>query len=181
MKFTTTPDQDYILSVLRETKAMRKSQAQTLLGKLDGGNDERYIVRCLEQLRHMRKIFWQSDEVFTLKALWAVPADAEMLSAADIMLDLTDIRVHTISSSFAQYKLCFMSEQKDGIGNYAVVVVRPGTESMITATLKNASPDERIIIFLLSTLSQAEGIKTSLPHFFAMYDNGIYHYFSGGG
>ena len=180
MKFTTTPDQDYILSILKETKAMRKSQALALLSKLDGGNDERYIDRCLSQLRHMRKIVWLSDEVFTLSLLWATPANAEMLSAVDIMLDLTDIRVHALSASTAHYMLCFVSQQKDGVGNYAVINVRPGTEASISESLKNTAPDRCTVIFLLSALSQAEKIQTSMPHFFAISENGMYHYFSGG-
>jgi hypothetical protein len=181
MKFMTTPDQDYILTILKETKSMRKSQALALLNKLDIENDALYLARLLEQLRHMRKITWLTGGLFTLKPLWSVPADAEMLSAIDIMLDLTDIRVQTVTARTAPYKLCFLSEQKDGIGNYAVCVLHPGTEAAISAMLHSSGYKERTVVFLLSALSQAEKIKTPLPHFFAIFDGGRYKYFSGGG
>lgn len=181
MMFTTTQDQDYILSILRETTVMRESQALELLRKLDGGNDDRYVTRCLEQLRHMRKIDLLPDGLFTLKSRWGMPVDEEMLSAIDIMLDLTDIKVHAASAPAAHYKLCFVSEHREGIGSYAVSIVRPGTEAVATALLHNSAHEGRIVIFLLSSLSQAGAIKAVTPHFFAMPCNGGYTYFSGGG
>jgi len=54
--FITTPDQEYILSILNTTKAMRKLQAALLLKKLDSGKTEQYVNHCLDQLRHIRKI-----------------------------------------------------------------------------------------------------------------------------
>ena len=178
MRYTLTQDQEYILSVLKETKSMRKSQAFSLLNKLDSEKQESYAARCLNQLRHMRKIAWQTDELFTLSPLWAVSADAEMLSAIDIMLDLTDIKIHALSASTQPFKLCFLSEQNRGSGNYAVTVVRPGTEVSINYALRSIHGDIHTVIFLLQNISQAKEIQTSLPHFFALFDNGKYHYFS---
>jgi len=178
MRYTITPDQKYILSILKETKAMRKSQAFTLLHKLSDSKDESYILRCLDQLRHMRKIVWQSEDLFTLSQLWAVPADAEVLSAIDIMLDLTEIRIPAISSSTRPYTLCFLSEQHDGIGDYAVIAVHPGEEVTITTNLRHINNDSTTIVFLLQNISQAKQIQTSLTHFFATYADGNYHYFS---
>ena len=178
MSFMTTPDQEYILSVLGATKAMRRAQAYRLLGKLDGRKTERYADRCIEQLRHMRKIRLNGDMI-ALPLLHDAPPDEGMLAATDIMLDLTDIRVCAVSASVPPYKLCFLAEQKNGMGNYAVAIARPGAEALLTASLQNSDHAGRTVIFLLSGISQAEGIKTSLPHFFALPDGGKHKYLSG--
>ena len=179
--FITTPEQDYLLSILKTTKVMRRSQTLTLLQKLDHGKTEQFVARCLEQLRHIRKIVWLTDDLFTLPLLQKSPVDESMLSAIDIMLDLTEVRVDALSASAQPYKLCFLAQQQNDIGNYAIIVAPPGSEAVITASLRSSDDDGRTVIFLVSTLSQAEGIKTSLPHFFAISDGGKYRYYSGGG
>ena len=179
MSFITTPDQEYLMSILGAVKAMRKTQAYRLLGKLDAGKTAQYVDRCLEQLRHMQKISLAGDMLMLLRE-YDAPPDKDMLAAIDIMLDLTDIRVRSISASTPPYKLCFLAEQKKGLGNYAVIAVPIGTERMVTAGLDSSGQDSRTItiIFLLSDLSQAGSVKTALPHFFALPDGGKYRYLS---
>jgi len=176
--FMTTPDQEYILSILNTTKAMRKLQAALLLKKLDSGKTEQYVDHCLGQLRHIRKIAL-IKELLTLPHLYNAVPDEDMLAAVDIMLDLTDKKVLAVTASAPPYKLCFLSEQKNGIGNYAIAVVHPGLEPIITASLLNSAHENRTVIFLLSELSQAERIKTTMPHFFAVPDSGKLRYLSG--
>ena len=180
MQFVTTPEQNYILSVLKVTKVMRRAQAVALLNKLGGGDAGDAADRCLGQLLHIRKIAWLTDDLLTLPLLQKMPVDEDMLAAMDVMLDLTAIKIHVLSASMVPYKLCFMSEQKNGYGRYAVAVVIPGSEAMVSAALLDFERDGRTVIFLLSELSQEKRIKTLLPHFFAIPDCGKYRYFSGG-
>ena len=178
MRFIITPDQEYLLSVLNATRAMRIGQAARLLAKLGGWKDAEYAARCLGQLRHIRKVCISGDMV-ALPSVNGAPADEDMLAAVDVMLDLTEIRVQEASSSVQPYKLCFLSEQKNGIGNYAVMAVRPSVEAAASAKLDASGHGGRTVIFLLSDISQAEGIKTALPHFFALNDCGKCRYLSG--
>ena len=181
LKFITTPEQDYILSILKVVKVLRKSQAVRLLKKLDGSKNEQCWERCFGQLGHIRKIAWLSDDLFTMPLLQRNAVDEDMLQAVDVMLDLTDIRVQSLSSSKPPYNLCFLAEQKKDFGSYAIIIARPGTEAVITASLNNSGQDGRTVVFILSDPSQTQGIKTSLPHFFAISDGSKYRYFSGGG
>jgi hypothetical protein len=178
MRFITTPEQDYLLSVLKVTRIMRKPQAIRLLNKLDDGRNDQYWERCLGQLGHIRKIAWLSDGLFTLPLLLRAAVDEDMLQAIDVMLDLTDIRILTLSSSTPPYNLCFLVEQKRDFGSYAITIVRPGTEAVISASLRDSGQDGRTVVFILSESSQAHGIWTTLPHFFAIPDGGGYRYFS---
>ena len=177
--FTVTPDQEYILAILRKTRFMRTDQACRLLRCLNKHKTEEYVIRSLHQLRHMQKIIWKTEEIFAMPSLYEKPADEKMLAALDIMTDLTEYKVTVQSANNSPYKLCFFTEQQDSFGCYAVVIVTPGSEARISAVLYGTDT-VRTIIFLLSDLSQKEGIKTNLPHFFAIEDNGKYRYFKGG-
>ena len=179
MMFTITPDQQYILSILHATKVMRKGQALRLLGKPGCDKPSAYALRCLDQLRHIRKISWKSGDILTTPMLYHAPADDEMLSAIDIMLDLSGSKPLSVSSGPEPYKLCFLSRQGDDLRGFAIIVVKPGEEETLAASLCGA-PDGRTVIFLLSGLAQKDRVKTPLPHYFALYDNGRYRYFGRG-
>jgi len=174
--FTTTPDQKYLLSVLDATKTMRRDQAARLLAKLRGEHDEAYAARCLWQLRHIRKIAWKTGGVFSTPMLSNEPTDGDMLSAIDVMLDLTDRRVLSASQGPAPYKLRFLSERGNGLGQFAVVVFNAGAERSVAAALPTA-PDGHAVIFLLPDLSHKARVKTSLPHYFAIRDGSRLRYF----
>ena len=178
--FTTTPDQEYILSILSKTRFMRVNQACKLLKLIDEAKVEIYAVSLLKQLKHMEKIAWKSEKVFALPSLYRDSVDEEMLAAIDIMIDLTDSKILSLSANNPPYKLCFLTEQGDNVGNYAIISVAPGSEMTVTATLSAAATDTRTVIFLLSDISQKNKIKTTLPHFFALYDANRYRYFKGG-
>ena len=175
--FVTTPDQEYIMLVLQAAKVMRKTQACKLLSKLDSRKTDQYTGRCLDQLRYMQRVYLTGD-MLMLPRLYNAPADEDMLAAIDIMLDLTDIRIHAISASTPPYKLCFLAEQKNGMGSYAVFAASPGSEALISAKLQNSGQNVHTVIFLISEISQAESIKTAMPHFFALPDGGNYRYLS---
>jgi hypothetical protein len=177
--FTITPTLEYVLSVLDATKVMRKEQAFKLLKKFDAGKTEEHLIRDLRQLKHIQKIVWKSDDVLTTPLLFNEPTDEEMLSAIDIMLDLTDRRILSISRGPAPYTLRFVSEYRDRVKAFAVIIVNARSERSIKALLPGGS-DECTIIFVISSLSQKDRIKTSLQHFFAVRDGGRYRYYRKG-
>lgn len=177
--YLITPEQEYVLGVLQKTKVMRRTHAYRLL-KMLGGRNERYVDRCLEQLRHIRKIVFKPEDLITLPLLYKAPADDEMLSAIDVMLDLTRFKVSALTADRPPHKLCFLTEQDDSMGSYSVVIVRPGQEATVLASLSFSAFEDSTVIFLLSELSQKDSIKTKLPHYFATYDGGKYRYFEGG-
>ena len=177
--FTVTPDQKYILSILDATKVMRKDHAFRLLEKLSAEYTEGYELRCLMQLKYMRKIAWKTDDVFAVPMMFNEPIDEDMLSAVDIMLDLTGKRVMSVSAGPEPYKLRFLSARDKGSNGFAVIVFNASLEREISASLHRI-PDGHTIIFLLSNLSQKDRVKTALPHYFAIRDGGRYRYFRKG-
>lgn len=181
--FTTTPEQDYLLSILQKTKVMRKDQAAKLLSGFDTKRDAGYTSRCLAQLQHIRKIKWsrqRPDDVFTLPLLYQESIDEDMLSAIDIMADLSDSKIIALSTT-QPYKLYFYIAQENSFWSYAVITVQPGSEALVSTSLIGVETENRTLIFLLSNLEQKDNIRTSLPHFFAVNDGGKYRYFYGEG
>jgi len=177
--YTITPNQEYILSILNETKVMRKDQAIRLLMKLDAGITVEDAQRCIGQLRHIRKLVWKTDNVFTHPMLFHKPTDDEMLSAIDIMIDLSKQRVLSVSAGPAPFKFRFLSEEGNGARSFAVAVVQPGYESTIMAA-PNDTLEGCIAILLLSERSQKDTVKTEMQHYFAIRSGGRYHYFKSG-
>jgi len=178
--FMITSDQEYILSILNKTRFMRVDQVCRLLKLLAEEKVEKYAVSLLKQLKHMQKIVWINEKTFALPSLYNESIDEDMLSAIDIMIDLTDYKILSISANNPPYKLCFFTESEDDLSNYAVIVVAPGTETRVTTSLYATDSENRTIIFILSDFSQKDKIKTTLPHFFAIYGTGQYRYFKGG-
>ena len=181
MRFITTPEQDYLLSVLKATKVMMKAQAFRLISKLNIGRNGQYVDRCLAQLGHIRKIAWYSDDLFTLPMLQRLPVDDDMLPAIDVMLDLTETKLEVISALTSPCKLSFLTKQKDNYGNYVVTVVHPGFETVAVESLLSLAPEGRTVVFIISNPAQIQKIKTALPHYYALIDaEGTgFRYFSG--
>ena len=181
MRFVTTPEQDYLLSVLRAAKVMKKTQAFRLLSKLNTGRNEQYVERCLAQLGHIRKIAWYSDDLFTLPMLQRLPVDDDMLHAIDVMLDLTETRIEAVSALTPPCKLSFLTKQENNYGSYVITVVHPGSETVVSATLLGTTPEGRTVVFIISDPAQMHKIKTDLPHYYALMDTegGGFRYYSG--
>lgn len=177
--FITSREQEHILSVLQKTKFMRKDQAVRLLSTGGFTRTAEYTMRCLEQLRHIRKIKWITADIFTLPIMYMEPVDDEMLLAIDVMLDLVGAGITALTAPPPPFKLCFFAGRDNNLGSYAVSIVRPGHEAEVTALLCGAEKLCHAVIFILSDLSQKDGIKTTLPHFFAVKDGGKYRYFRG--
>lgn len=181
--FKFTPDQDYILDVLKKTKFMRTEQAFRLLKAVDGRKNEQYAEGMLRQLKHMQKIIWHDDSntIFSLPNQYGKPVDEEMLSAIDIMTELNDVKIVSVSSNNPLYKLSFITGQEDSLSDYAVIFVSHGSEAAVSAALNDMNPGSRTVILLLSDFGQKDSITAVVPHYFAVYDNGKYRYFEGGG
>ena len=177
--FTVTPDQKYILSVLDATKIMRKSQVVKLLSKLGAGYTEDYALRCLLQLKYIRKVAWKTDDVLAVPMMFNEPIDEDMLSAIDVMLDLTDKQILSVAAGPEPYKLRFLSAGDEGAKGFAVIAFNTGTASKIKTSIPDA-PDGHTIIFLLSHMHQSDRVKTTLPHYYAVRDGGKYRYFRKG-
>lgn len=177
--FTVTQDQKYVISILDATKMMRKGQAVRLLSKLGAEYTDDYALRCLLQLKYIRKIAWKTDDLFAVPMMFNEPIDEDMLSAVDVMLDLTEKRILSIAAGPEPYKLRFLSASDKGSKGFAVIALNAGIESRMKSLLAEA-PEGYTIIFLLSNILQKDRVETSLPHYFAIRDGGKYRYFRKG-
>jgi hypothetical protein len=176
--FIITPEQDALLRVLDETRYLTAAQALRILQLVSETATPSLAAHVLNQLRYMQKVFWKSETVVTLPHLSDKPIDADMLSAVDVMLDLSDGRLLTISSKKPPFKLCFLTERGGKLGSYGVVAAPPGGERAISQTLADMEA-ERTVIFLLSDTARQPLFKITQQHYFAIPDNGKYRYFRG--
>jgi hypothetical protein len=176
--FLTTPEQDLLYGVLEKTGCLTAEQALRILrASYDASRSDR-ALSVFNQLRHMQKIYLKSDNMAILPHLAKKPVDADMLVAADIMLDLSDGKPLDISAKKPPFKLCFLAEHGDKIGSYGVVAAPPGGEYAANRALEDADV-KRTVIFLLSEPHQQQLFKTTQNHYFALFDGGKYRYFKG--
>ncbi len=161
----------------------------SLLNKLEDRKTEWHSENCLKQLQHMNRITWsaKAEDVFTLPLFYNSPVDNDMLSAIDIMLDLTDTRVLKVSAPGPPFKLRFLTERKDRLNGYVIASVLPGGETRAAALInESAQYSDRLplgitVIILLPDMSLAKTMRLNVPHYFAIRGTNGYRYFEPGG
>ena len=178
-----TKDQEYILTIIKATRVLRRIHAFSLLSKLDSEIPDWYCDKCLRQLQHISRIAWstKAEDVFTLPEMYDRPIDTDLLAAIDIMLDLTDKRIQAISAPGPPFKLRFLTERKSKLKGYAIAAVPPGNEAPMAALINESAPAAgSAAIILLSDMSQMETLRIRIPHYFVIRGANGYRYFEGG-
>jgi hypothetical protein len=176
--FLITPEQDLVYGVLEKTGCLTAEQALRILrASYDASNLDR-ALGVFNQLRHMQRLYLKPDNMAILPHLAQKPADADMLAAADVMLDLSNGKPLEISAKKPPFKLCFLAEHGEKIGSYGVVIVQPGEEDAANRALEETDT-RRTVIFLLSESAQRPLLKTAQQHYFAIPDGDKYRYFKG--
>lgn len=173
--FLTTENQERVLTVLEKTGFLRLSQVAQLI---NDRSDGQYTQRIVRQLRYMQRVYMMSGDVIALPHIHDRPIDNPMLTAVDIMLDIAGRQLLAVSSAKPPAKLCFLTETRDGIGSYMIILVPKGHEAIVSAVQPDATLNQRVLIILLEELSQQQRFRLSIPHFFAVHD-GQYHYIKG--
>ena len=166
-----TQAQEKILSLMEQTGCLRIDQAARILGD-DSGD---YARRVLSQLRHMQRVYMPGETTAVLFHLSRQPPDADMLRAVDVLLDISGGNPLAVSAGAPPLKLRFLVEAEGGrIGSYAVVVVPPGREEVLSFQLENT--ERRTLILLLEDLSQRDKLVIRQPHYFAVFDERLHYY-----
>jgi hypothetical protein len=134
----------------------------------------------------LQKIRLNRDGVACLSHLVDSPVDCDLLSAIDVMLDLSGNTPIVVSSKKPPFKLCFLSQRGDRLGSYGVITASPGDERRVCLMLDEYARDSagngldsRTAIFILRNPDRRNMFTTSLPHCFAVFDAGKYRYFKG--
>ena len=172
--FFMTKDQERVLSVLEKTGCLRTDQAAKLLGDAKG----EYTERVLRQLRYMQMAYFKTETVVMLPHLSGHSPDVDIRSAVDVMLGIAGGSLLALSSDRPPHKLCVLTDDKNGVGSYAVITVPEGSEQLISFQSNTPDADKRTLILLLESLDQQEKINIRTPHFFTFFD-GKYRYFEG--
>lgn len=178
-----TRDQQYLMSILKETRCLTRRQALRLLRARTPQKEEAQVDAALRQLRYLGRIRPLDERVIALAEDGGRAADRGMLEAVDVMLDLCGRGLEDLSARRPPFKLVFLTTLDDGtISVFAVLPVEPGREGEAVTRLEvvPAEPHQSVI-FLLSDLSQRALISVQRPHYFAVRDNGRLRYFKGGG
>lgn len=176
-----TEDQWQILAVLKETRCLRPNQALRLLRAGGAQKTKPQVNAALRQLRYMGELIFLSESVVALPECRGQEPDGDMLDAVDVMLDLTGERLEGVAAHRAPFLLRFLATRKDGrLASFALLAVESGREAESVALAENADGDHRAVVFLLRDIEQRGKLRTALPHYFAIRENGRFRYFKGG-
>jgi len=170
-----TNDQNYLLSILEHTICMKTDQAARLINMGGQQKNESYFNSCLRQLRYLGKIIFVRGNIISLP--YHGYYDIEMLDVIDVMLDMAEKSILAVNTN-KPFKLCFLTELENGIGNFAVLPVPQGKEKRLAIEISEANAEKKTVIFLLSDIKQKDLLNLSTPHYFAIRgENGEYKYF----
>jgi|GEM_PF-6730010 len=171
-------DQMYILRVLEKTRLLTVSQAFRLLNAANGRATEPYASRVFHQLRYMQKVRFETEDIVTPANIRGGDIDRDMLGAVDVMLDISDSAPLEIGGEATPFKLRFLTDDGDRVGNYGIITVPPGGEVRVNFQIEEVSTNANTIIFLLADNTQRTLIKTTQPHYFAVRDGDKYRYYA---
>lgn len=175
-----TKDQQFLLSVLRETGWMRRDQVLPLMRLYDPAKAQSHCEAILRHLRYAGELIPMDDGMICLAELRGEGADHEMLCALDILLSLASGPPLQLKSRVPPYKLCFLLEREGGrIGAFAVLPVEPGRESIIGILLAQQPQNVTVLLFLTS-LEQCQLLRLSQRHYFVIRQDGKLRFFKGG-
>lgn len=176
-----TNDQRYLLSILRETGYMRRTQVLPLMRLYDPSKEERHCEAILRHLRYAGELTPIGGDLVCLADLRERKADQGMLRALDILLALAAGPPLQITSRKAPYKLCFLLEREDHrLDLFGVLPVAPGREQ-ISCILLAQQPKDVTVLFDLSSLEQHRLLQIPQRHYFVVRQDGRLRFFKGGG
>jgi len=175
--YLMTNVQEYLLSVLEQTICMKTNQAGRLINIAGLQKSGPHINSILRQLRYLGKIIFFGNDIISLP--YHGYYDSEMLAAIDIMLDMTEKNILAVNTN-QPFKLCFLTELENGIGNFAILPVPAGMEKGLAALVAETNAEKKTVIFLLADIRQKALLNLKTPHYFAIRDEaGEFRYFKG--
>ncbi len=165
-------DQQWILELLKMFGAIRCDQANKLL-KLKYPNAT--LERTINPMLTSRIIKRSEDYLFSRSG----KIDDKIIEAIDIMLLIEP----DISHSFVRGKgepvvLTFFKCRKDKLWYYDICPVAYGTETAVSAKLKNTNQKFRMIVFVPEKEEQMDAIKISCEHCYVLKHKNNYEFYS---
>jgi len=140
---------------------------------------EEYARRILKQLRYLQRARPVTEDIYMLPRLDNKPLDNDMLTVVDVMLDLTGDSLLGVSSKKPPFKLTFLSGHGDTVTSYGIISAREGEEHQVNFLLEGMPAEKRIVIFVLKCPELQALFRTTLPHYFALFEGGKRRYFKG--
>jgi len=128
---------------------MKTAQVARLISLAASKKNGAYINSCLRQLRYLGKIIFLEGDVVSLP--YYDGYDSEMLSAIDIMLDLTEKNILTLDTD-KPFKLSFVTEFEEDICSYAIMPVPAGMEKRLAAEVAATNIKSKAVIAAYSIL-----------------------------
>ena len=108
-----TEDQQYFLSILRETGFIRPDQVLPLLRINEPQKEIIHAKALLRRLRYMGLLARSRDGCICLPELLRDRPDSEILLSLNVLLALRPERLLQVSAR-QPYKLCFLLQRSDG-------------------------------------------------------------------
>ena len=173
-----TRDQQFFLSILRETGYMRRDQILPLLRLHDPAKEQRHCDAILR--RYAGELTPLGEDFVCLPEYRETHPDSDMLWALDILLALASGPPLQITGRKPPYKLCFLLAREDGrFDPFAVIPVEPGREQLTCVLLSQQSRDMTLLL-ALHHLDQHRMLKVNQRHYFVVRQDGRPRFFKGG-
>lgn len=175
-----TKDQRFLLSILRETGYMRRSQVLSLMRLYDPAKAAHHCDAILRHLRYAGELVPIGEDLICLAEIRERKPDGEMLRALDILLALATGPPLQITGRKPPYKLCFLLEREDQrLDLFGVLPVEPGREQ-ITCILLEQQPQDMTVLLEVSSLEQYRLLHIHQRHYFVVWQDGRPRFFKGG-
>lgn len=175
-----TDDQQFFLSILRETGCVRRDQVLPLLRLYERGKQPHQADAMLRQLRYLGRVVPGEDRIVRLPGHRDSGRDGEVLLALDALIALAPKRLLQLSGRSEHYPLCFLLERRDGwADHFAFLTIPPGQEARISQ-LVQAEPVDYVFLLYLEALEQHRGVHLLRSHYFLIKQDGVLRFFKGG-
>lgn len=179
MRINLTEDQQYFMSVLRETGFARLDQVLPLLRINEPGKEPGHAGAMLRRLRYLGLLAQSYESVVCLPERRNETPNRETLLALDLLLALKPARLLQVSVQ-RPYPLCFLLQRPDGwIDHFAVMPVPMGHEGRISQLLQ-AEPRDYVFLLLLECMEQHRQVRLARSCFFVLRQGESFRFYKGG-
>jgi len=168
-------EQQAILSLLNDFRCLRILHIEKYMGT-HRGSTTLQVKAMLNQLRHMGYVMLKGGLVM----LPCRPVNTDILTAFDVMFEITADKKANIFSGRAPYTLFFTVDGVKNAGHYGVSVVKQSMEYDIAHRIVNNRNIKMTLIIVLENEEQKQYFAAVKKAYFAIYDGSKYGYFNAG-
>ena len=166
-------EQAVVMGLLKDFRCLRVEHIEKYL-QIYYGSVKTHIKPILNQLRFLGEVMLRDGLVMLPRR----PVNPDILTAFDVMLEITSGKKANIFTGSSPYTLLFTVDGTKDAGFYGVAVVKSGMEYDIARQIINKRDMEMTLILILETAEQKRYFTAVKKVYFAVCDGNKYRYFN---